>query len=44
MYEEALTTNQKLKSRLELSKQEQVLVQAQLEKVTQVQYGHLIEP
>ncbi|XP_052382485.1 protein phosphatase 1 regulatory subunit 12B-like isoform X2 [Oncorhynchus keta] len=35
MYEEALSTNERLKSRLQGSKQELVLVQTQLERVTQ---------
>ncbi|CAB1314579.1 unnamed protein product [Coregonus sp. 'balchen'] len=35
MYEEAMSTNERLKSRLQGSKQELVLVQTQLEKVTQ---------
>ena len=37
MYEEALTENEKLKSRLDDSKQELAKIRTQLEKVTQVE-------
>lgn len=39
MYEDALAENEKLKSRLEDSKQELAKVRTQLEKVTQVHPG-----
>lgn len=39
MYEDALAENDKLKSRLDDSKQELTKIRTQLDKVTQVQYS-----